>query len=215
MNGESGKILHAKGLAYRYPGQPVISFPDIVCGRGAHLLITGNSGVGKTTLLHLLSGLLQVQEGAVEIDGVNIAGLNQKQLDKFRGSHIGLVFQQPRFVASLTVLDNILAAQYFGRGKSNISAAKDLLEELGISDKATRMTHALSGGERQRLAIARAIAARPSVIYADEPTSSLDDANAMVVYDLLVKEAAKNDASLVLVTHDQRLKPFFKNLVAL
>jgi putative ABC transport system ATP-binding protein len=215
MNGKTGPILRSKDLTYQYPGQPPISFPDIACEHGAHLLLTGNSGVGKTTLLHLLSGLLQVQEGVVEIDGVNIAALNQKELDKFRGSHVGLVFQQPRFVASLTVLDNILAAQYFGRGKSNIASAMDLLEELGISDKTTRMTHALSGGERQRLAIARAIAASPSVIYADEPTSSLDDVNAMMVYDLLVKEAGKSGATLVVVTHDQRLKPMFNNQVAL
>jgi putative ABC transport system ATP-binding protein len=162
-----------------------------------------------------MSGLLHVQQGSVEIDGTDLATLNQRDLDRFRGRNIGLVFQQPRFVASLSVIENICAAQFFGHGQSDQKAALSLLEELGIASKAKKMTNHLSGGERQRLAIARAIAARPKIIYADEPTSSLDDVNAISVYNLLVKEAAATGASLVVVTHDQRLNPLFENKVAL
>ncbi len=209
MQEEGLKMLQTEALTYQYPGQPPLLFPDILCAKGSHLLLTGNSGVGKTTLLHLLSGLLRVQDGDVVISGTSIKDLNQKELDKFRGSHIGLVFQQPRFVAALTALENILAAQYFGRGASDRSQALQLLDELGIAGKASKMTNHLSGGERQRLAIARAVAADPVVIFADEPTSSLDDTNASLVYELLVREAGLKGATLVVVSHDQRLKPKF------
>lgn len=202
-------------MRYSYTGQAELQFPDISCMRGNHLLLTGNSGVGKTTLLHLLSGLLHVQQGEVIIDGIRLGDLNQKKLDRFRGSHVGLVFQQPRFVSALSVVDNILAAQFFGTGTSSRPKAVTLLEELGIADKADKMTNYLSGGERQRLAIARALAAGPPLVFADEPTSSLDDANAEMVYELLVKEAALNAATLVVVSHDQRLKSRFQNQIAL
>jgi putative ABC transport system ATP-binding protein len=215
MSDSAQAILHTSSLSYNYPGQAGLHFPDISCMRGHHLLITGNSGVGKTTLLHLLSGLLHVQHGQVVIDGIRLGELNQKELDRFRGSHVGLVFQQPRFVSALSVVDNILAAQFFGTGSSSRTKAVVLLEELGIADKADKMTNHLSGGERQRLAIARALAAGPPLVFADEPTSSLDDANADMVYELLVKEAARNGATLVVVSHDQRLKSRFQYQIAL
>lgn len=178
-------------------------------------MITGNSGTGKTTLLHLLSGLLRVQKGDVEIAGKNLKTFSQAELDRFRGRHVGLVFQQPRFISSLSVIDNIAAAQFFGAGKSDSNAAMELLKSLGIGDKANKSTGELSGGERQRLAIARALAAKPSIVMADEPTSSLDDENAELVYNLLTKESADYNAALVVVSHDGRLKDKFENRVGL
>lgn len=178
-------------------------------------MITGNSGSGKTTLLHLLSGLLKIQDGKIIIGESNLSEFNQKELDRFRGKNIGLVFQQPKFISSINVLANIQAAQFFGRGKVDKSAALTLLDELGIAEKAQKNTNQLSGGERQRLAIARALAAKPKIVLADEPTSSLDDENAELVYELLHQEALKNGATLIVVTHDQRLKSKFENIVAL
>jgi len=192
-----------------------MSFPEFSCARGGHLLITGNSGKGKTTLLHLLSGLLKVQEGSVEIAGKNLKNFSRAELDRFRGKHIGLVFQQPRFISSLSVIDNILAAQYFGMGKSERKAAFELLKSLGIESKAGNATGELSGGERQRLAIARALASKPAIVMADEPTSSLDDENAERVYSLLSHESAEYNAALVVVSHDSRLKAKFENKVSL
>ena len=211
----NSSLLRVNKLSYSYENGSVITFPDFEVMDKERLLITGNSGTGKTTLLHLLSGLLMVQQGEITIAGQNLGKLSQQKLDKFRGENIGLVFQQPKFISSLSVLENIRAAQFFGFGKVNSASAMDLLNELGIGDKANKNTNALSGGERQRLAIARALAAKPKIVLADEPTSSLDDENAEVVYELLHSEALKNNASLIVVSHDQRLKSKFEKIVSL
>lgn len=208
-------ILSVNKLSYAYPNGSVIRFPDFSVNDQEDLLITGNSGSGKTTLLHLLSGLLKIQNGKIIIGESNLSEFNQKELDSFRGKNIGLVFQQPKFISSINVLANIQAAQFFGAGKVDKVAAMTLLDELGIAEKAQKNTNQLSGGERQRLAIARALAAKPKIVLADEPTSSLDDENAELVYELLHQEALKNGATLIVVTHDQRLKSKFENIVAL
>lgn len=208
-------VLQTRNLAHKYGREEELSFPDLACVKEQHLLVSGRSGVGKTTLLHLLSGLLTVQKGSVVVGGTDLSTLTRKELDAFRGRHIGLVFQQPRFIGSLNALDNVLAAQYFGAGRTNRTAAQNHLEQLGIADKAKARTQTLSGGERQRLAIARALAAEPKVILADEPTSSLDDENADRVRRLLVREAEIHGATLVVVSHDSRLKDHFTNRVEL
>jgi len=208
-------ILSVNNLSYSYPNGNEMNFPDFDVKNQEDLLIIGNSGTGKTTLLHLLSGLLKIQKGSVKIAGSDLAKLRQSQLDHFRGQNIGLVFQQPKFISSITVIENIQTAQFFGSGKVNAAAARNLLKELGIDSKAKKNTNELSGGERQRLAIARALAAKPKIVLADEPTSSLDDENAELVYDLLHHEALKNGATLIVVSHDQRLKSKFQNIVAL
>lgn len=193
----------------------MISFPDFEVLNNERLLITGNSGTGKTTLLHLLSGLLRVQKGEIAIAGSRLGNMSQQKLDKFRGENIGLVFQQPKFIRALSVIENVLTAQYFGNGKVDSERALFLLSKLGIESMANKQTRHLSGGERQRLAIARALAAKPKILLADEPTSSLDDMNAEAVYNLLATESEENGASLIVVSHDQRLKGHFKNRVEL
>ncbi len=212
---EEAPVLRTSQLEYSYGVSDRLRFPDITCRSGQHLLISGNSGVGKTTLLHLIGGLLRVQQGKVEVGGQSLSELGNNTLDLFRGRYIGLVFQQARFIASLTVLENVLAAQYFGCGKGNKSGALKLLDELGIAHKHNELTNKLSGGERQRLSIARALASGAYLVLADEPTSSLDDTNADNVYDLLVREANTNGATLIVVTHDARLKNRFQHRVEL
>jgi ABC-type lipoprotein export system ATPase subunit len=212
---DNSLILEAHNLEYTYQGGSTLRFPSVLCKRNGSLLIAGNSGKGKTTLLHLLSGLLKVQQGEVRLAGRELSTMSQSELDKYRGRHIGLVFQQPRFVGSLSVVQNVAAAQYFGLGSSNSKEAMALLDELGIASYANKRSAELSGGERQRLAIACALASKPEVVMADEPTSSLDDDNANVVYDLMVRECQKNGAALVVVSHDQRLKAKFHDKVVL
>ncbi|MEM9051651.1 MAG: ATP-binding cassette domain-containing protein, partial [Bacteroidota bacterium] len=172
-------------------------------------------GVGKTTLLHLIGGLLSIPKGEIWISDVALSSLSNQERDTFRGNNIGFVLQQPHFIQSLTVLENVKAAQYFGKNEVNEDEAVRLLNELGIEKYKSKKTNQLSGGERQRLSIARALSISPAIVLADEPTSSLDDFNALKVYELLVKEADANDATLVVVTHDNRLKAKFKNRVEL
>lgn len=212
---ENASVLSVRNLSYSYDNGKVISFPDFEVLENDRLLITGNSGTGKTTLLHLLSGLLMIQKGEIVISGSELKSLSQKKLDKFRGRNIGLVFQQPKFIGALSVIENVLTAQYFGIGIVDSKRALSLLAKLGIEEKAHKQTRHLSGGERQRLAIARALAAKPKILLADEPTSSLDDVNADIVYNLLAEESKENDANLIVVSHDQRLKANFENTVNL
>ncbi len=212
---ENKYILRTTDLSFSYGNNGSIRFPNMACMRGQHTLVSGSSGVGKTTLLHLIGGLLRVQSGSVEVGGQSLGLLSNSELDTFRGRHIGLIFQQARFVTSLSVVENVMAAQYFGNGKSNSKKALALLGELGIAEKSTSLTYALSGGERQRLSIARALASGAPLILADEPTSSLDDQNADSVYQLLLREAELNGATLLVVTHDARLKLRFQNVVEL
>ncbi|HKL40519.1 MAG TPA: ATP-binding cassette domain-containing protein [Cryomorphaceae bacterium] len=208
-------VLRTSELSHTYSSEEKISFPDMITEKGKHLLISGRSGVGKTTLLHLLGGLTSVQSGRIWIEEQEMSSMSKSKRDAFRGKHIGFVFQQASFIQSLNVLDNVLASQYFGAKKVNRDFALSLLAELGIAGYAKKKTNELSGGERQRLAIARALSTSPDVVLADEPTSSLDDANAMKVLDLLVSEAEQNGATLVIVTHDNRLKSKFENQVEL
>ena len=128
-------MLQTRKLQFSYNAGTSFQFPDISCTYKETLLISGSSGVGKTTLLHLLAGLLKPDNGSIEINGINIALLNDKKLDHYRGRHIGIVFQESHFVASLSVIDNILLAQYLSGRKKDIKQASALLESLGIASQ--------------------------------------------------------------------------------
>jgi putative ABC transport system ATP-binding protein len=177
------------------------------------MLLLGNSGCGKTTLLHLMCGLLQPQQGKVEVKGQDLRELNAKDLDRFRGEHFGIIFQQSHFIQSLSVLEN-LAVPHFLLGQSfPKSKAHDLLDALGIAHKANEKPRSLSIGEQQRASIARALIHEPSVVLADEPTSALDDDSTAAVISLLEKQCTNAGAALIVVTHDQRLKSRYNNRI--
>jgi putative ABC transport system ATP-binding protein len=208
-------MLNTQGLEYAYPGGNRMQFPEIRCENGEHLLIIGNSGTGKTTLLHLLAGLLSPKNGEINIAGQDIARMRGRELDRFRGKHIGIIFQKSHFVSALNVSDNLQLTSYLAGLKADKARIQELLERLNLADKLTKKTRELSQGEQQRVAIARSLLNRPDLILADEPTSSLDDKNTADVIELLEKEAALADATLVIVTHDQRLKDRFSRRVEL
>jgi len=207
-------MIETKNLAFSYPGLP-FHFPDISCKKGEVLLVTGSSGKGKTTLLHLLGGLQQPSSGTISINGTNITALSTMKLDQFRGAQIGIIFQQPHFVASLNILQNLELASSLANKKIDTVKAKQLLAQLAISDQAFKKPSKLSQGQLQRASIARALMNQPSLLLADEPTSSLDDANCEAVASLLAEQAAKNNAALIIVTHDQRLKQLFHHSIEL
>ena len=207
-------MISTKGLNFKYNEQASFSFPDINLGIDENLLIIGSSGIGKTTLLHLLAGLLESNSGSINLYGQDISKLTQHQIDKFRGQNIGIVFQKPHFVNSLTVKENLQLAQYLGNKKDQ-NRITDILSSLDILDKENKKPKKLSQGEKQRASIAMAIVNSPKLILADEPTSSLDDENCDRVIKLLKKQASEFKAQLIVITHDNRLKKHFKKSIKL
>lgn len=208
-------MLAAKGLTYSYNGQTALSFPDVTCEKGEHWLLLGQSGSGKTTMLQLLAGLRTPKAGSVIVAGTDIAKMRASKLDKFRGDNIGIVFQQPHFVRSLNVEDNMALTMSLSGKKVDRKKIQGLLDRLNIGHKAHSKTNSLSQGERQRAAIARALVNDPVVILADEPTSALDDHNTTQVIDLIEEQATAANATLLVVTHDNRLKERFSKQITL
>jgi putative ABC transport system ATP-binding protein len=202
-------------LRHTYGGHEVLRFDDWSAAQGEHWLILGPSGSGKTTLLHILAGILTPSEGSVAIAGRDINKLTSFERDRFRGRHIGIVFQRLHLIASLTVLDNLLLAQYLAGATQNLEGARGLLASLGLTDKAHSRPHALSFGQSQRVAVARAVVNKPLLILADEPTSNLDDATAMAALDLLLLQARSCNATLVIATHDRRITARLENRIEL
>ena len=203
-------MIKTESLKFSYDGKKYFDFPDINLDSGENLLIIGNSGIGKTTLLHLLAGILKPESGSINISGTDISKLSDIELDKFRGDNIGIVFQKPHFISSLTINENLKLAKYLSPSKTS-GDAKKILESLNIKDKYQQKPNQLSEGEKQRASIALALINSPSLILADEPTSSLDDFNCDNVIKLLKTQAKDHKAQLIVITHDARLKKHFKN----
>jgi len=208
-------MLKTTSLTYTYDRKTQLSFTDIHLKDREDLLILGQSGVGKTTLIQILAGLLQPVSGKVEFNGEMYHNLPSKELDQFRGKHIGMVFQKPHFVRNISVLDNLLLSLYLSNNKQDKNRAIHLLEEIGLADKLNCKSNELSQGEQQRAAIALAVIKNPDLILADEPTSSLDDINCEKITKLLKEQAASTNAQLIIITHDNRLKRQFKNSIKL
>lgn len=209
-------MLTTENLTFSYSkGQEAFTFPDIHLKNEEDLLILGKSGIGKTTLLHLLAGLLQPNSGKIKVDDTNINELSSSKLDNFRGKHIGLVFQKNHAIQSLTIEENLKSRLFFSKTKIQKNTIDKLLTELGLINFKKSKPNTLSEGQLQRLGIAMAVIHNPKLILADEPTSSLDDENCEIVIKLLKNQAIKNKANLVVITHDQRIKPFFQNSIAL
>lgn len=204
-------IIQTSNLSYSFSKGPNLTFPDIHAEAKSELLILGGSGTGKTTLLHLLAGLRKPSSGNVTVNGTKLGSLNGASLDRFRGKHIGVVFQTSHFVQSLSVIENVMLAPYFSGNKIAKSTAEQVLDRLNILSKKNKKTSDLSVGEQQRVAIARALLNSPSLILADEPTSALDDVNAKEVLNLLREHTHALNAALLVVTHDNRLKEEVKH----
>ena len=198
-------------LTHAYNGTEVLSVPAWRAEQGAHWLVLGPSGSGKTTLLHILGGILRPAAGSVSIAGQDLMALTPAALDRFRGQHIGIVLQRLPLVPSLSVLKNLLLAQYLAGVSQDAARAREVLSSLEIADKAHAYPHELSFGQAQRVAVARAVVNRPKLLLADEPTSNLDDTRCAQAYALLDSQARACGATLVIATHDQRIKSRMSN----
>ncbi|WP_341225536.1 ATP-binding cassette domain-containing protein [uncultured Arcticibacterium sp.] len=208
-------ILQTKNLQHSYTKGIDFVYPDLHCNANQQLLILGESGKGKSTLLHLLGLILPIQQGSVSINGIETSQLNPSKAAAFRANNVGVIFQQHQFVKSLSVLDNILLANYYAKRSLDKNKVNQTADRLEISDLLHKKVYELSGGEMQRIGIARALQNEPKLLLADEPTSNLDDVNCERVYQLLADTAAEQKAALVIVTHDQRLKNKIANQIHL
>jgi putative ABC transport system ATP-binding protein len=201
-------LLVARNVSKSYPTTEgplqVLRGVDLDLGAGESLALTGESGSGKSTLLHLVGGLDQPDGGSIMVGGQDIAKLGEAALAGFRREMVGLVFQQFNLIPSLDVQANIaFQARLAGRHDTKWCAV--LAERLGLSKFLTRYPEQLSGGQQQRVAIGRALAARPRLILADEPTGNLDEATGDAVMDLMLSLQAETGAALLMVTHSARL----------
>lgn len=208
-------MLRTQSLHFTYDQQVYFDFPDISLDEGGNLLILGESGVGKTTLLHLIAGILKPKSGEIELMDTMLHELSSTELDRFRGSNIGLVFQRPHFVQALNLQENLELVQYLSGQEKDKKRILEVLESLGIDHKIKQKPQNMSQGEQQRAAIAVAVINSPRLLLADEPTSSLDDTNCHKVITLLKEQAEASNAQLIVITHDQRLKDQFKNTLTL
>lgn len=174
---------------------------------GASVAIVGKSGSGKSTLMHVMSGLDRTITGTVTVDGVEISTLSQKAIDKFRAKKIGFIFQSFFVQAHETCVQNVALPLEINNitGKKRRQRIQTALEAVELTDKSNQAAGNLSGGQKQRLAIARAIATNPSILFADEPTGNLDSVTGEKIQDLLFTFNKKLGCTLVIVTHDEEL----------
>ena len=199
-------MLEVKSLTFTHEGQNQICFPDISLSNNEGLIVLGNSGSGKTTLINLIAGLIKPDSGDITLNQTKYNELSLDDLDIFRGKILGLIFQKPHFIRNLNVLENLSLSTHLSRNKVRREIFEETLSEVGLSEKVNVRPNELSEGEQQRLSIAMALVKEPSIILADEPTSSLDDNNCNKVINLLKAYSQKKGCKLIIVTHDSRIK---------
>lgn len=189
--------------------RPVIDIPDFELGSGEHLALSGGSGSGKTTFLHLLSGIYEADSGSIELDGEEMTRKGESQRDRLRSRKIGYVFQTFNLLQGYTCLENVLLGMRFGAGV-NRPFAKALLERVGLSERVHDYPRQLSVGQQQRVAVARALANRPKLVLADEPTGNLDSDMAQLSLKIIRDMCLENNAALLLVSHDEAILNSFE-----
>ena len=199
-------MLAVNHLHHSYGAQTVLAIDAWQAAQGEHWLVLGPSGSGKTTLLHALAGILRPAAGSIVVAEQELAALSPSALDHFRGRHIGIVLQRLHLIPSLSVMENLLLAQYLSGMPQDRRRAEEVLASLDLAEKVNAKPHQLSFGQAQRVAVARAVVNRPRLLLADEPTSNLDDARCLQVLELLQTQARACNATLVIATHDQRIK---------
>lgn len=198
-------MISFQGLCFRHAGGPTIAFADLSLAQGSPLLVRGPSGSGKSTWLALVAGLLRPQAGVLQVAGVELTGLSVAQRDAWRAQHLGFLPQRLHLSEALDVHGN-LALAFLAAGRNvDESRIAQVLDRMGIAALSRRKPSQLSGGQAQRVALARAMLLSPSVLVADEPTSSLDDDTAREALQLLLQTAREAGTTLAVATHDARV----------
>ena len=196
-------------IIYKFKKKEIFKKKKLNFTEGEHVLLHGKSGCGKTTLVNLMSGLLRPSSGTIFFENVDFSSLSDRELDDLRSNNFGLIFQRLHLIGHLDVEQNLKLASKVSNAKNILS----LIKYLGLEDKKKQLAKDLSVGEAQRVAIARAVANNPKVIFADEPTSALDDHNTMKVMELLFDQTKKNKSTLLVASHDDRIKKYFSRVL--
>lgn len=199
-------MISSRQLIYRYANGPTLAFADLEVAQGGVLVLAGASGSGKSTWLALAAGLLQASSGDMLVAGQAVAQLDKLRSDAWRAKTIGFLPQKLHLSAALSVYGNLALAQWAAGQKTDDQSIAAALAALGVGDLSNRKPSQLSGGQAQRVALARAVLLQPKVILADEPTASLDDDAASAALNLLLATAEQLTATLVIATHDSRVK---------
>jgi len=196
-------LVQAEDVSKKYGGVRALDGITFEVLAGEWIAIMGPSGSGKTTLINILGGLDRPTSGRAVVDGVNVAKLGERELTRYRAEKIGFVFQQFHLVPYLSALENVMLAQYFHSITDEAEAAQ-ALERVGLGERLHHLPGELSGGEQQRVSLARALINHPKLILADEPTGNLDEANELIVLELL-QELHRAGHTILLVTHSQQI----------
>ena len=194
---------------------PILDVANFSVNQGEQMVLWGRSGSGKTTLLHVIAGITSADAGSIKIDGVDITSLSEAGRDRFRAVKMGYVFQTFNLLPAFTALENVLLGMTFARGRRDRNRAQQLLDRVGLSARTTHKPGALSVGEQQRVAVARALANRPRLLLADEPTANVDPSNQQNVVDLIRETCHEEKIALILVTHATEVADQFERVVPL
>jgi ABC-type lipoprotein export system ATPase subunit len=203
------RVLEISGLkkAYRTPDgetKTVVSIGDFAMSAGAQVGLKGESGSGKTTFLNLIAGIVKPDTGTILLDGVDVPALSESKRDRLRATTLGCVYQSFNLLQGYSCLENVLVAMSFGAGRDR-AFAKQLLDRVGLSQRLDYYPRQLSVGQQQRVAVARALANKPKLVLADEPTGNLDAERAAETLDLLRATCTEQGAALLLVSHDREI----------
>ncbi|MFM1930243.1 MAG: hypothetical protein RL387_1571 [Bacteroidota bacterium] len=203
----SPKLLVAKDLYKNYGPIPVLKGVSLEISKGELVSIVGASGAGKSTLLYVVSSLEKADQGSLFFEGQDIAQLSNKALSQYRNEHIGFVFQFHHLLPEFTALENVCIPGWIAKKskKAIEKKAMELLDFMGLADKASKKPNSLSGGEQQRVAVARALINDPHLIFADEPTGNLDSENAIALHELFIQLRDTMNQSFLIVTHNELL----------
>ena len=196
--------LRKKFVAPDGSDQTVVDVGQFTLGSGQQIALEGGSGSGKTTFLNLIAGILQADSGRISIDGSEMSSLSESRRDELRAQKIGYIFQTFNLLQGFTALENVVLGMAFGNGVDE-KHALELLDRVGLGNRANYRPRQLSVGQQQRVAVARALANRPLVVLADEPTGNLDSRSAFESLDLIREVCRENETALLLVSHDQRI----------
>ncbi|QDU97955.1 ABC transporter ATP-binding protein [Lignipirellula cremea] len=210
-------MLHLENVkkSYRQPNGevlPILDIPRFDVASGEQMVLIGDSGCGKTTLLHVIAGISKADSGVVAVDRVNLARYSESTRDRIRAEKIGYVFQTFNLLPGFTALENVLLGMTFARGKRDPARARQLLDRVGLGHRIGHKPSHMSVGEQQRVAVARSLANRPQLLLADEPTANVDPRNQQHIVELIRKTCEEEQITLVMVTHSRDVADQFKRV---